>query len=252
MSTVAVLSLKGGVGKSTMTLGLASAAWRRGDRVLVIDADPQANSTYALDLAPFTFSLNDVLADGRPGVAADAVCVSGWGPTVHVLPAERALSHREMKGDSGPTALRNALTGVCDAYDLVVIDCPPSLGELTRNALAAADLALVVTEPGTFAVQGAAQAIDAVEVARRSLNLNLRLAGVVVNRVRSNLIEHNYRLEELKRAYGATVFETVLPERSAVQQAQGAAVPIHAWPSPGAHDIVDACDDLYELIGART
>ncbi|MSW85822.1 MAG: AAA family ATPase, partial [Actinobacteria bacterium] len=147
MPTIAVLSLKGGVGKSTVTLGLAGAAWHRGLKVLVIDSDPQANTTSALDPGPFAFTLNDVLADGRPGIAAEAVVPSGWGSSVHLIASERALSHREMKGAASPTALRNSLDGVSDRYDLVLIDCPPALGELTRNALAAADAALVVTEP---------------------------------------------------------------------------------------------------------
>ena len=251
MPTIAVLSLKGGVGKSTVTLGLAGAAWHRGLKVLVIDADPQANSTSALDPGPFAFTLNDVLADGRPGIAAEAVVPSGWGSSVHLIAAERALSHREMKGAASPTALRNSLDGVSDRYDLVLIDCPPALGELTRNALAAADAALVVTEPGFFAVQGAAQAIDAIEVARPAINLRLRLSGIVVNRVRVSLNEHKFRLDELKSVYGDALLEPYIPERSAVQQAQGAGVPIQAWPSPGAREIVDACDDLLDHVLER-
>lgn len=251
MPTIAVLSLKGGVGKSTVTLGLAGAAWLRGLKVLVIDADPQANSTSALDPGPFVFTLNDVLADGRPGIAAEAVVPSGWGSSVHLIASERALSHREMKGAASPTALRNSLDGVSQRYDLVLIDCPPALGELTRNALAAADAALVVTEPGFFAVQGAAQAIDAIEVARPAINLRLRLSGIVVNRVRASLNEHKFRLDELKSVYGDALLEPYIPERSAVQQAQGAGVPIQAWPSPGAHEIVDACDDLLDHVLER-
>ena len=79
-------------------------------------------------------------------------------------------------------------------YDLVLLDCPPSLDELTRNGLAAADSALVVTEPGFFALQGATRALRAVEAARTSVNLRLRPAGVLVNRVRGNLSEHRYRI----------------------------------------------------------
>ena len=251
MPTIAVLSLKGGVGKSTVTLGLAGAAWHRGLKVLVIDSDPQANTTSALDPGPFTFTLNDVLADGRPGIAAEAVVPSGWGSCVHLIASERALSHREMKGAASPTALRNSLDGVSDRYDLVLIDCPPALGELTRNALAAADAALVVTEPGFFAVQGAAQAIDAIEVARPAINLRLQLSGIVVNRGRASLNEHKYRLDELKSVYGDALLEPYIPERSAVQQAQGAGVPIQAWPSPGAREIVDACDDLLDHVLGR-
>lgn len=252
MTVLAVLSLKGGVGKSTLTLGLAGAAWERGQRVLVIDLDPQANTTHALDPAPHTFTVGDVLADGRPGVAADAIVPSGWGPRVHVLPSEAALAHRDSReGSDSATRLRTALVGVASSYDLILIDCPPSLGELTRNGLAAADRAVIVTEPGFFALRGAARALDAVHVARSALNLRLRPAGIVVNRVRANHSEHAFRLTELRETYGGLVLDPVIPERTAIQQAQGAAVPVQAWPSPGARDVVEAFDDLLDRVLLR-
>ena len=220
MSSVAVLSLKGGVGKSTTVLGLAGAAWQRGLSALVIDLDPQANATVALDPPPFAFTVGDVLADGRPGIAREAIVASGWGPQVHLLPSEEAVAHRnQSQGPDSATRLRVTLNGVLEDYDLVLIDCPPSLDELTRNGLAAARDALVVTEPGFFALQGATRALRAVEAARTSLNLRLRTAGVLVNRVRGNLSEHRYRIEELRDVYGDLVLEPVIPERSAVQQA---------------------------------
>lgn len=245
--TVAVLSLKGGVGKSTITLGLAGAAWARGMSVLVVDCDPQANATLSMDPAPFTFTLNDVLADGRPGIAREAIIASGWGPNIHVLPAEEALAHRDVvNGVASPARLRLSLTGVTEEYDLVLLDCPPALGELTRNGLAAAESALVVTEPGFFALRGAAQALQAIAEARSSINLGLRSAGIVVNRMRSNLTEHRYRLDELRAAYPDLVLAPIVPERSAVQQAQGAGLPVQAWHSPGAREVTEAFDDLLD------
>ena len=92
--TCAVIAQKGGVGKTTTLLGIAGAAWERGLRTLVVDLDPQANATAALDPAGTAYSTNDVLADARPGVAADAIVASGWGPEIDVLPSERALEHR--------------------------------------------------------------------------------------------------------------------------------------------------------------
>ncbi|MGD9956197.1 MAG: ParA family protein, partial [Candidatus Nanopelagicales bacterium] len=195
--TCAVVAQKGGVGKTTTLLGLAGAAWERGLRVLVVDLDPQANATAALDPASTAYTTNDVLADARPGVAADAVVPSGWGAGVDVLPSERALEHRAVpEGRDSGLRLRIALEGVLEKYDVVLVDCPPSLGELTRNALAAVRLALVVTEPSFFALPGAAAALEAVEVVRGSNNLVLRPAGVLVNRARPQTSEHAYRLAE--------------------------------------------------------
>ena len=249
MSAVAVLSLKGGVGKSTTVLGLAGAAWARGIRVLVIDLDPQANATVALDPPPFSFTIGDVLADGRPGIAREAIVSTGWGPQVDLLPSAEAVAHRNRpEGQDSATRLRVSLAGVIDGYDLILIDCPPSLDELTRNGLAAAESALVVTEPGFFALQGATRALLAVEAARTSVNLRLQPAGVLVNRVRSNLSEHRYRIEELRQVYGDLVLDPVIPERSAVQQAQGAGVPVQAWRSPGAAEVSDAFDDILDRL----
>lgn len=249
MTVVSVLSLKGGVGKTTCVLGLAGAAWARNLSVLVIDADPQANASAALDLPPHVYSLGDVLADARPGIAGDAIVPSGWGPRLHVLPSEEALAHRNRpEGPDSATRLRVSLTGVAERYDLVLIDCPPSLDELTRNALAAAHSALIVTEPGFFALQGATRALAAIEAARDSLNLRLRPAGICVNRLRTQLNEHRYRLDELHAAFPNLIIDPPIPERSAVQQAQGASVPIQAWPSPGAREAVEAFDDVLDRV----
>lgn len=245
----AVLALKGGVGKTTTVLGLAGAAWERGLRTLVIDLDPQANATAALDPGPVAFTTNDVLADARPGVAADAVVTSGWGAEVDLLAAERALAHRAVPlGRDSAQRLRVALQGVTQRYDVVLVDCPPSLGELTRNALAAVTQALVVTEPTFFALAGAAQAADAIAVVRREANLNLRLCGILVNRARPHTAEHALRITELREAYGALVLDVVIPDRTCVQQAQGACVPIQTWRSPAARAICEAYDDVLQAL----
>lgn len=253
MTCFAILSMKGGVGKSTVTLGLAGSCWERGASVLVIDIDPQANATAGLDVTSFGYSANDVLADARSGVAADAIVESPWGSNVHVLPSERALEHRNVPeiADSS-LRLRVATEGVLDAYDVVLIDCPPSVGELTRNALAVADAAIIVTEPGYFAMRGAEQAREAVDVVRSATNLRLHTAGIVINRVRHNLTEHQFRITELSNTFGDLIFETQLPERSSIQQAQGAGIPIQAWRSPGARDVSDAFDDLLDEALKRT
>jgi chromosome partitioning protein len=133
----------------------------------------------------------------------------------------------------------------------VLVDCPPSLGELTRNALAAVRLALVVTEPSFFALPGAAAALEAVEVVRGSSNLVLRPAGVLVNRARPSTSEHAFRLAELRAAYPGLVLDATVPERTALQQAQGACVPVQAWRSPGAREVAEVYDDVLDTLLAR-
>ena len=229
MLAISVVALKGGVGKTTVTLGMAEAAQRRGLRVLVVDLDPQANATLGLNPEVIRFTTGDVLADARDGIAADAITVSGWGDGVDLIAAEPSLEHRNRPGGSGAALrLRRALRGVADGYDLVLLDSPPSLGEITRNGLAAATHAVVVTEPGYFALKGAEQALDAVTVVRDNTNLRLRALGIVVNRMRGTLAEHKYRYAEIADAYPDLLIEPAIPERSLIQRAEGAGVPFRA------------------------
>ena len=240
-----VLSLKGGVGKTSVTLGLASAALARGLRTLVVDLDPQANSTVVLDPATVRFTSNDVLADGRAGVLSQAIVASGWGQGLDLVASERALEHRTIPEGDGALRLRVTMQGL-EAYDLVLIDTPPALGELTRNALNASDLGLVVTEPTLFALQGAQQALDAMSVVRGS-NLRLHLAGIVVNRVRPTS-EHRYRMAELALAYGDLLWRPPLPDRAVMQQAAGACTPVHAWHTQAGRDISHIFDQYLQHV----
>jgi chromosome partitioning protein len=235
---VSVLSLKGGVGKTSVVLGLTGAARAKGLRTLVVDLDPQANATTVLDPQNVRFTASDVLAGGLTGVVSEAIAATAWGPAVSVVPSEPALEHRNHPGDgkSGEHRLRAALNGLA-AVDLVLVDCPPSLAQLSKNALAASDLALVVTEPTMFALTGAQQALAAVDLVRRGFNLRLRPAGIVVNRFKARSAEHRYRLDELIAAYRELVLDPVVPERSAIGAAQGSCLPIQAWPSPGAREV---------------
>lgn len=251
---VTVVSLKGGVGKTTVTLGLAGAAAARGLRTLLVDLDPQGNASLALDPATATFTSNDVLADGRVGVLQQAVTPTGWDERLFVVPGEPTLEHRNhpVDGRGGEHRLRTTMQGLT-GFDLVLVDTPPSLGELTKNALAASTRALVVTEPTVFAVTGAQQALEAVEVVRGGFNLRLRPAGIIVNRYRARSAEHRYRYAELVDAYGPLVLDPVLPDRSAVVSAAGAHVAIQHWPSPGAREIARALDaHLTQVVASAT
>lgn len=256
MLVVATLSLKGGVGKTTVALGLAGAAQQHGVRTLVVDLDPQANSTIALDVGPTTATVADVLDEPRRSVLHRAIAPSGWGEGLDVLVgAEQTERHNHP--DPGPKQLgrlRRALHRLVETdglladgsvatdgeveepYRLVIIDCPPSLGQLTRSALAAAHRAVLVTDPTMFAVAGVQRAFDAVQTERRRGNPELQPLGVLINRVRPRNTEHEFRISELRELFGPLVLTGVLPDRSAIQQAQGACLPIQRWDTPGARE----------------
>lgn len=243
--TIAVLSMKGGVGKTTVTLGLTSAAVARGLSVLVVDLDPQGNATMGLAIDWPVFTMNDVLADARPGIADQACSASPWGSNVHVLAADRSLEHRNMpEGQYSAQRLRIALGGLPAKYDVVLIDCPPSLGEMTRNALQAATAAIVVTEPSYFALHGAEQALEAVQLVQATSNPGLRNVSIVLNKTRPTVAEHRARIAELEEAYGDHVNAIVIPERLAIAQAEGAGVPIHQWDSPAGAELAKLFDAL--------
>lgn len=253
---MAVLSLKGGVGKTTVVLGLASAAMRRGARTLVVDLDPQCNATASLEPEETSKGLSDVLASPRADVLRSAVGRSGWGEEVDVLVgSEDAEIHNGHEAQGRQLArLTDALAELDDMvaegelpYQLVLLDCPPSLGRLTRSALVAADRALLVTEPTIFAVSGVQRAFEAVQSERAENNPRLQPLGVVVNRVRPRSHEHQFRIEELRDIFGPLVMPVALPDRLAVQQAQGACLPIHQWGTPGAREVALA----FNLLLAR-
>jgi chromosome partitioning protein len=246
MRVISVLSLKGGVGKTSVTLGLASAAHARGLRTLVIDLDPQANSSVVLDPQRVQFTSNDVLADGRSGIMEQAIVPSGWGENISLVASERALEHRAVPEGAGNVRLRVTMQGL-SGFDLVLIDTPPALGELTRNALTASNLGLVVTEPSLFALQGAQQALDAMSVVRDT-NLRLQVAGIVVNRVRPTSSEHRYRMAELALAYGDLLWQPPLPDRAVLQQAAGACTPVHAWRTQAGREVARIFDNYLDLV----
>jgi chromosome partitioning protein len=226
-------------------LGLASAALRRGVRTLVVDLDPQCNATAAMEPEESGVTIDDVLTNPTPSVVRAAVAASPWGETVDVLVgSENTEAHNNP--DPGAAQLNQLATALSvlreqvmdpdDPYQLVLLDCPPSLGQLTRSALVAAKRALLVTEPTIFAVSGVQRAFEAVQGERKH-NPDLQPLGVVVNRVRPRSHEHQFRIAELREIFGPLVMPIALPDRLAVQQAQGACTPIHEWGTPGAREV---------------
>jgi chromosome partitioning protein len=251
---LSVSSLKGGVGKTTVTLGLASAAFARGVSTLVVDLDPQADVSTGMDVPVAAVNVADVLASPKEKVVRAAITPSGWtrgrGGVVDVMVGSPAAINFDGPHPSVRDIwkLEEALAHVEAEYELVLVDCAPSLNALTRTAWAASDRVSVVTEPGLFSVAAADRALRAIEEIRRGLSPRLQPLGIIVNRARMQSLEHQFRIKELRDMFGPLVLSPQLPERTSLQQAQGAAKPLHVWPGESAQELAHMFDQLLDRV----
>ncbi len=252
---LSVSSLKGGVGKTTVTLGLTSAAFARGLRTLVVDLDPQSDVSTGMDISvQGHLNVADVLASPKEKVVRAAISPSGWtrgrpGKVDVLIGSPSAINF------DGPHPsirdiwkLEEALAHLEADYDLVIVDSAPSLNALTRTAWAASDRVAIVTEPGLFSVAAADRALRAIEEIRRGLSPRLQPLGIIVNRAKIQSLEHQFRIKELRDMFGPLVLNPQLPERTSLQQAQGAAKPLHVWPGESAQEMAHYFDQLLERV----
>ena len=256
MFIVSVCSLKGGVGKTSVTLGLASAALHQGVNALVIDLDPQGDSTLGLLGEPATgLDIAEVMNSPRTETVDRAIVETPWAQDapshLDIIPgsSRSALLDSPAPGRREVRRLHDALEKRSHQYDLVLIDCPPSLNGLTQAALSASDRSLVVSEPGFFAVTAADRALKlTTEMRRDDLAPRLLPLGLVVNRYRPRSVEHQYRLAELRELFGESVLEPVIEERVGLQQAQGGAVPLHKYEGASGKRLTDDFDALLAVV----
>ena len=219
--TIAVLSQKGGTGKTTMARSLVDVFQRVGLQTLAVDGDPQGNLSDYFDTDPAAHpTLGEVLAGQAKAVDA-----------IHgdVIPANLGLAEAELilSGKMGrELTLRNALREAKRRYDVVVIDCPPTLGLPTVNALCAADRALLSTEAEYFSLQGVEQALEVITLARENLNPELEVLGIVLNIANMRTKHARQTLETLREHFGDYVFDTVIRRSIAYAESAERAIPI--------------------------
>lgn len=219
MTIFAVANQKGGVGKTTTVVNLGAYLGALGSRVLLVDCDPQANTTNGLGLRPSTGGLYDVLAGAVP--VPDAVeHTSTRG--VDLLPATVELAGAEvelLEEEHPEQLLREALDEVRRSYDYILLDCPPSLGLLTVNALVAADAVLVPVQCEYLALEGLARLTTTIERVRAQSNPRLRIFGLVMTMYDSRTNLSHQVAEEVRRHYPTLTFETVIPRNVRLSEA---------------------------------
>lgn len=207
---IAIANMKGGVGKTTVTTNLGAALAERGQRLLLLDMDPQSNLSLGLglDVVGLTHSMYDVLID--PALPLESVlhCCEGLmvAPAhLNMVAVEVELAARIGK----EKVLRKKLAPLREQFDFVLIDCPPSLGALTINALAAADVVLVPIQGQYYALYGVTQLMRTVDLVREELNEDLRLLGVVVTLLARTKLAREV-VGEVERYFRDQVFATVV------------------------------------------
>ena len=261
MQVISISSLKGGVGKTSITLGLASAAWAAGVSTLVIDLDPHADTTTGLGIKHDDASteIGTMLRKPKHFRLHEHAVTSGWMETSQ--PDDAPAGVLDVIRGSAKTSLFekvttrrreiNRLVTLLDnteGYDLVLIDCPPALNGVTRMAWAASTDVLLVAEPSLFSVAGTERTFRALDLFQREYAPNLTNTAVVVNRVRAASTEHKYRLAEMRRMFGNRMLDVQVPETSNWQQIQGAAWPVHAWPGDTASTAARTFDRLLQKL----
>ena len=221
---IALANQKGGVGKTTTAVNLGAALARDGFEVLIVDMDPQGNASSGLGLLDreHRATIYDVLVRGLP--AFRAICPPDGRAKLSVLPSNRDLVGAEVElvgVQERETLLRESLAPVAEDYEYILIDCPPSLGLLTLNTLAAADAVLIPIQCEYYALEGLSQLLNTIRLVQRGLNPGLEIEGVLLTMYDQRLSLSRQVATEAKKYFGRRVFETVIPRNVSIAEAPG-------------------------------
>ena len=249
---ISLANQKGGVGKTTSCVNIAASLGILGHRVLVIDLDPQGNTTSGVGITKRGLrGTTKELLNGEMNVK-DIIRETPY-ENLSVIPANTTLTSAEFElfdFDDSEYRMKNALKEVMDDFDYILIDCPPSLGRLTVNALTASDGVIVPMQCEFYALEGLSQLMITVRLIQKNYNPDLNISGILVTMYNGRLTLSSQVMNELKRHYGDRVFETTISRNVKLTEAPGFGMPVyyHDKSAKGAKEYLRAASELIDRI----
>jgi chromosome partitioning protein len=246
---IAIANQKGGVGKSTTSINLGGCLGALEYKTLIIDADPQANSTSGLGFDPSTTNnIYDCLVNGIP---MKDVMVETSSPNLWLLPAHIDLVGAELEMislENREFILKDRLSAITEDFDFVLIDCSPSLGLITVNALSAADSVLIPVQCEYFALEGLSKLLNTIKIVQGRLNEDLAIEGMLLTMYDTRLRLANQVVEEVKTHFQDLVFDTIIHRNTTLTEASSHGVPVimHDAASKGAVNYLNLAREILQ------